>query len=128
MRCERLALPVEISSAPRCTSAATPFTFDTTPAMLSASWLTPRLIASKNPALPFSSIRLLRSPSMTAVSMVCISFSTATSGVRSVHSTTVPIRSPLSLTTGLLMVRKVQAPSCRSWLSEPERLSNIRRC
>ena len=26
VRCERLALPAEISSAPRCTSAATPFT------------------------------------------------------------------------------------------------------
>ena len=98
VRCERLALPVEISSAPRCTSAATSFTFETTSAMLSASWLTPRLIASKKPVLPDSSMRLLRSPPTTAVSMFCISFSTATSCVRSVHSTTVPMRSPLSLT------------------------------
>ena len=66
VRCERLALPAEISSAPRCTSAATTFTFETTSAMLSASWLTPRLMASKKPVLPSSSMRLLRSPPTTA--------------------------------------------------------------
>ena len=77
VRCDRLELPAEISSAPRCTSAATRFTFETTSAMLSASWLTPRLMASKKPVLPARSMRLPRSPATTADSIPCISFSTA---------------------------------------------------
>ena len=79
--------------------------------MLSASWFTPRLIFSKKPALPARLMRCSRSPCSTLCRICSISASTATSCVRSVHSRTVPMRSPVLETTGLATMRKVWPPT-----------------
>ncbi len=127
VRMDRLELPAEISSAPRNTSTAASFTCATICSMLSASWLIPRLITSKNACLPARSMRLLRSPLLTALSIPCSSFSTRTSCVRCVHSITVPSRAPFSSSTGLLMVLKVNSPRTLSCTSAPDRVSRMRR-
>ena len=79
--------------------------------MLSASWLTPRLMTSKKPLLSSSAMRRCRSPGQYRGQHALHLAFHCTSGVRSVHSKTVPTRSPLSAITGFATRRKVRLPS-----------------
>ena len=93
----------------------------TTSAMFASRLFTPLASALKNPSLPSSRIRAVKSPSIAFATIACTSASVATSCVRSTHCTTVPTRLPAASLTGLMTARKVATPIFRSTVCVPAR-------
>ena len=128
MRWESEVLPLLISSAPVCTSAAAPLICATTVPKFSSSAFIPFARIAKNPLLPSLFTRLVRSPASADSTIVATSCSTPTSCVRFTHSIAVPRRVPSWSNTGVEVIFSVSVPSTVSTACVPRSPSSSRRC